>query len=65
MLWVISKGEHGVGSPGEQDIGGVQGAVEERTLSGSSKRVRRVEKYREIMRQYLFKSYWQSGLCQH
>ena len=65
MLWVISKGEHGVGSPGEQDIGGVQGAVEERTLSGSSKRVRSVEKYREIMSQYLFKSYWQSGVCQH
>ena len=65
MWWNISEGEHGGGSPGEQDMGGVQGAVEERTLSGSSKRVRSVEKYREIMSQYLFKSYWQSGVCQH
>jgi len=52
MLWVISEGEHGVGSPGEQGMGGVQGTVEERTLIGSSKRVRSVEKYGEIVRQY-------------
>ena len=50
MLWVISEGEHWGGSPGEYDMGGVQGAVEERAFRGSSKRVRSLEKYGEIMR---------------